>query len=106
MNDITYVEAARVFAERILRTSDDVDDRIRQAFSEATGRSPNADESQILRRKLDQLLSSFKANAEAAEKLASAGESARQENLPAVEVAAYASLCNLILNLDEVITKE
>jgi hypothetical protein len=36
----------------------------------------------------------------------SAGEAPRDKSLDPIEHAAYAAVCNLVLNLDEVITKE
>ena len=42
----------------------------------------------------------------AAEKLVTLGESKRNESLDIAELAAYTMTCNLILNLDEVVTKE
>jgi hypothetical protein len=36
----------------------------------------------------------------------SVGESRRDQNLDVVELAAYATVANLILNLDETVTKE
>jgi hypothetical protein len=106
MNDITYVEAARMFAENVLRSSASERKRIRSAFLATTGRSPNAAEIKILQAKLKQLHGTYVADPKSAEKIAGAGESPRDDKLPAVEVAAYTGLCNLILNLDEVITKE
>ena len=106
MNDITYVEAARVFAEKVMTESKSERKRIRAAFISATGRPPKGVEIGLLQKKLKELRTTFTADQKAAEKLASAGEHPRNEQLPATELAAYTGLCNLILNLDEVITKE
>jgi hypothetical protein len=43
---------------------------------------------------------------EAARKLLSVGERPRDPSLDVAELAAYAGMASLILNLDEVITKE
>ena len=51
-------------------------------------------------------LAEFQANKDAAVKLLSVGESKRNESLDIAELAAYTMTCNLILNLDEVVTKE
>lgn len=106
MNDVTYIEAARVFAENVMRAGDSDHKRIRTAFIQATGRPPKGAEMKLLLNKLDQLRKIYAADAESAEKLATAGEYPRDKKLSVVEVAAYTGLCNLILNLDEVITKE
>ena len=106
MNDITYVEAARVFAESVMAAGQGDRKRIREAFIAATGRPPKSAELTLLQKKLRELRDVFTKDTKAAEELASAGEKARNEKLPAIELAAYTGLCNLILNLDEVITKE
>jgi hypothetical protein len=48
----------------------------------------------------------FEADPKAAAKLAAVGESRRNPSLSAVELAAYTTLANMLLNLDEAITKE
>lgn len=106
MNDITYVEAARAFATRVMNSSGSDRRRIRTAFIESTGRSPKGAELNLLLAKLKQLQQTYQADSAAAEKLTSVGVSARDKNLPVTELAAYTALCNLILNLDEVVTKE
>ena len=106
MNDITYVEAARVFATRVMNSSGSDRRRIRTGFIESTGRSPKGAELNVLIAKLKQLQQTYQADSAAAEKLTSVGASTRDKNLPVTELAAYTALCNLILNLDEVVTKE
>ncbi len=51
-------------------------------------------------------LAQYRKDREAALKLLSAGEAPRDEKLDVSELAAYAAMANLILNLDEAITKE
>jgi hypothetical protein len=48
----------------------------------------------------------FKGNVEAAKQLLAVGESKHQESLDPAEHAAYTMVANLILNLDETVTKE
>ena len=49
LNDPTYVEAARVFAERILRDGGtSVASRLRFAYARALQRAPNAAEERVL----------------------------------------------------------
>ncbi|MFK7818892.1 MAG: PSD1 and planctomycete cytochrome C domain-containing protein [Planctomycetaceae bacterium] len=106
MNDVTYVEAARVFAERILSSSDNDEERIRSAFKHASGRTASAREVEVLTRQLATLRTTYSDDRNAAKVLSSTGEAPRNEKLDATEVAAFTGLCNLILNLDEVITRE
>ena len=51
-------------------------------------------------------LADYRDNREAADKLLGVGEFPRDDTLDASEVAAYAAIAGLILNLDEVVTKE
>jgi hypothetical protein len=107
MNDVQYVEAARSFAQRMLTEGgDSPEKRLAFAFRLATGRQPNEKEAGILARILASHLADFQADKTAAEKLVTIGETKRNEKLDISELAAYTMLGNLILNLDETVTKE
>jgi hypothetical protein len=107
MNDVTYVEAARKLAERVMkdrRTSPE--ERIVLAFRLATARPPTDREAGLLHDALSSYLDDYKRDPEAARKYLSLGESPRDEELDVSELAAYSTLAGLILNLDETITRE
>jgi hypothetical protein len=107
MNDITYMEAARVFAQRIMKDGGTAPEgRIAFAFRLAVARPPNPVESRVLLDHFRYELDKFKTNPDSAVRFARQGEYARDESLDAVELAAYTSVASLILNLDEVVTKE
>ena len=107
MNDVTYVEASRVLAERIMIEGGATpEERIALAFRLATARPPGAGELEILIRSFHHHLSNYKTNRTEAQQLISMGESPRHEKLDISEVAAYTSVASLILNLDETVTKE
>ncbi|MFM8468831.1 MAG: DUF1553 domain-containing protein, partial [Limisphaerales bacterium] len=107
LNDTTYVEAARAMAERVLLTGEATDDaRLEHAFRLATARKPGAMEKQVLSASLARLRTHYAGDQEAALKLLAVGESKRNEKLDAVAHAAWTGLCSLLLNLDEVVTKE
>ena len=114
MNDVQYVEAARKLAERVVMEARGVRegtavspaDRLSHAFRLATARQPTADESAVLLASFQAHLAKYQGDKPAAEKLIAIGESKRNESLDATELAAYTLVCNLILNLDEVVTKE
>ena len=59
----------------------------------------------VLLENLHSQLKHFRAEPAAALELVSAGEASRDKNLAVEELAAYAAVANLILNLDEAITK-
>jgi hypothetical protein len=107
MNDVTYVEAARKFAERILHDGGDTAaDRLAYAFRTATARAPKPAEQKILLDSLEHYRSRYSAAPEEAVALLSEGESKRDESLDPAEHAAYTAMASLILNMDEVMTKE
>ena len=106
MNDTTYIEAARVWAERLLKQGKTPRERLSLAFRAATGRRPTAVEESILERGFERVLRQYRADRSAALKLVSTGEFPRDPALDPAEVAAYTGMLNTILNLDEVITKE
>lgn len=107
MNDQQYVEAARVLAQRILREGGDTaEKRLTYAFRLATGREPAANETAVLVRVLQKNETVFTADKPSAEKLIAIGLAPRDQAIPAEQLAAYTMVCNLILNLDETMTKE
>jgi len=107
MNDVTYVESARMLAQRMLNEGGvGPVDRITEGFRLATGRVPDGLETELLQSSLGTQLAYFKSNPDAAAKLIAVGETDIDPGLEAEELAAYAVVGSLILNLDEVITKQ
>jgi hypothetical protein len=107
LNDITYIEAARALAERVLTTAGlSPEERVELAFRLVLGRAPSKEEQRVLLAGLERVRRQFAADPAAAKKLLSIGESKRDEALDVVTHAAYAAMCTTILNLDEALTKE
>jgi len=107
MYEVTYVEAARVLAQRILIAGERTpEDRLSLAFRLATARPPRPRELQILLRGFYDHLARYRRDPKAALELVSAGEAPRDKGLQISELAAYTAVAGLILNLDETITKE
>lgn len=106
LNDITYVEAARVMAERVMKATKTDKDRLSLAFQLATSRNPRQAEVDILEERLAKLKTSYQKQVGQAEQLLAVGEMPRDPSLNAVEHAAYTGICTMILNLDETITKQ
>lgn len=106
MNDVTYLEASRKMAERMMREGGATPaERIGYGFRLATARLPHAREADVLLAGYRNQLDYYQTHSDAAVKLLSQGDSARDENLPVSELAAYSTVASLILNLDETITK-
>ena len=102
LNDPTYVEAARVFAERIVRHGGDTDaERLAWAFERALTRAPSAAERDILLRLAKERAGHFAANAGEAKAAATAGEWPVAKTLKPDSVAAWAAVARAILNLYE-----
>ena len=79
---------------------------VEHAFRMATGRVVTDAETRILLDSLELARQHFQAEPEEAKKLLGVGEKAANSTLPAEEVAALASVLNILLNADEVISKE
>ena len=106
LNDPAYVEAARVMAQRLLADRSVADaTRVDTAFRLATAHLPTPAERQILLSRLAKLRADFTADPTAARDLSAIGEAPRPTALDPVEHAAWTTLCLLVLNLDETLSK-
>lgn len=105
LNETGFFEDARAMAQRVLKAKPDDKSRIDYAFRLATGRPPTAQEAGVVEGFLTEARSRYKEDPAAAEKTLAIGESPRDASLPAPEHAAWALVCNLVLNLDETLTQ-
>lgn len=106
LNDEQYVEAARALAQRVMLAEANDAARLDRAFRLTLARHPKAEESSLLLQRLEYLKTQFSEEKDSATKLLAVGESKRDEKLPTIDHAAWTALCELVLNLDEAITKE
>jgi hypothetical protein len=107
MNDVTYLEAARRIGERMMKEGGaSPAERISYGFRLITSRRPGEKELGVLVDGYRYYLDRYRTDPKAALKLVSQGESPRDERLDTGEHAAYSAAASLMLNLDEVITKE
>ena len=88
LNDPTFVEATRVLAERAMRGSDGLPDRIEWIFQRSLQRRPAPKERGILETLLRKHLAHYRANEEAAKQLIRVGQAPTPEDLNAAEEAA------------------
>jgi hypothetical protein len=106
LNDTSFVEAARVFAVRIVREGgDDHAAKIAWAWRQTTSRSPSPREVAVVSRLLHKHQRYFQENAEAAQQLLSVGMAPRADDIPASEIAAWTSVARAMMNLNETITR-
>ncbi|MFM7055436.1 MAG: DUF1553 domain-containing protein, partial [Planctomycetota bacterium] len=107
LNEVTFVEAARVLAQTTLRESGSTaEERITFAFMRVLGRTPRAQELPVLLRALARAESHFSAHPEAAEKLITIGEFPVESVASPRVLASWTAVCSLMLNLDEAVTRE
>ena len=105
LNDVQFVEGARVLAEHVLKTNWSTTDATREAFVRLAGRLPDPKELAILRKTFDEQESQFKSKPDDAVKLIHMGDSKPAPNFSAVPVAAMTVTVQTILNSDAVIWK-
>jgi hypothetical protein len=107
MNDPTYVEAARVLAERVmLDGGKSQESKLDYLFRLALARDCQKSERTALLSLLEDARKYFKAEPAKAKSLLSTGAAKRNAKLDATELAAWASVTSVILTLDETISKE
>jgi len=106
LNDPQFVEAARKLAERLIKEAGpDPERRIRLAYRLATARQPNSRELAIMADTVQEQMDAFRASPERAKEFLSVGESKRDESIDLIEHAAWTVVSQLILNLDETLTR-
>ena len=105
LNDPTYVEAARAFAERIFHHHADDTDRLKFAFRCAVARLPGDAEQAVVNDLLATARARFATQPDAAHKLLTVGSSKVDVMIEPVELAAWTSIASILLNLDETISK-
>ena len=108
LNDVQFVEAARLLAERALIALADAKDAsdtalVQWLFIRLTGREADERELSLLGELLTEQRQRFGQEMDNASKLAEAGQSARNEQLDVVEVAAVTVLAQAIFNSDATI---
>ncbi|MCH2203053.1 MAG: PSD1 and planctomycete cytochrome C domain-containing protein [Fuerstiella sp.] len=105
LNDPTYVEAARKFAERVLLQPGSDEEHFQSAFEMALCRSPKLNEIAVLKSVLRAAKKHFSNDSAAAEKLLTTGHSPSTDRIAVTDLAAWTTVTSLILNLDETISK-
>ncbi len=108
LNDPGFVEAAQALARRVVLQSPNIKsdaERIQVAFELCASREATADELRPLEKLLALARNELKKNPDAAKKLATEPLGKLPESVDVVELAAWMAVCNVLLNLDEVLMK-
>ena len=107
MNDVTFLEAARKMAERMMRNGGSTPaERIGFGFELATAHKPGERELEILLDSFAYYHDGFETDGASAARYLAQGEAARDLRLNARELAAYTAVASIILNLDATLTKD
>ena len=106
LNDPTYVEAARVFALRIINEGGtDSKQRLNWAFETALSRQTTKQESNVLLEVYAKHLVIFQADTDSAKSLVAVGNATNPTQVDVAEHAAWTSITRIIFNLHESITR-
>ena len=106
MNDVQHFEAARSLAERILRDGGTATpDRLAFAWRTVLARKPTDRETVVVWSALEKHLARYQKDPAAAKAAITNGESKPDPKLAEPELAAWTLVANLLLNLDETVTK-
>jgi hypothetical protein len=106
LNDPSYVEAARVLAERMMREGGRSSRaKIAWAFGRAVARPPDRREARMLQTLFEKQRARYQHDEAAARELISTGALVVAKDLPAAELAAWTAVSRAILNLHETITR-
>ncbi|WP_395138874.1 PSD1 and planctomycete cytochrome C domain-containing protein [Armatimonas sp.] len=102
LNDPEFVEAARVLATSLNGKTDDA--KLTEIYQRALARSPKPQEQKSLLTFLAKVRTEYAARPDDAKKLLAIGNSPAPTGEP-IELASWATLCRVVLNLHETITR-
>ena len=103
LNDPQFVEASRVFAEKLVSLP--VEERVKKAFRTLTSREPDGRELRILTDLYEEQLAHFRSNPESAKEFIATGEMPVSQSTDPAELAATAVLVTALFSFEETITK-
>lgn len=105
LNEPLMLEAARVFAERLMLESSNTEDKVKKAFQAIVCRQPNEEELNVLLNYFEEEKAGFKLTPDKAKKYIQAGEYRHEAIDDVISLAALMQVLQTIYNLDEAITK-
>jgi hypothetical protein len=108
LNDVTFAEASRAWAQRMLLVEVETTDtkRLQTMWRSATGRVALDHELAILEARLNRLRAYYSVHVDEAMGLIQVGESKANPKLDTGELAAWTCIASIVLNLDETLSKE
>ncbi|NRB27804.1 MAG: hypothetical protein HRU37_09015, partial [Roseibacillus sp.] len=104
--DPQFVEAARALAQRLIKEGgNDTLSRIDYGFRLALSRPATKAEVQVIERVLGDQLTRFRNDPQKAKEFVAVGDMARDETIEAPDHAAWMVVAQLLLNMDETLTR-
>ncbi len=105
LNDPEFVEAARVFAEEVLKNGKTDDERLDYAFRKSLSRSAKPAEKEAMNELLAKQLAEYKKTPASAKELLSVGARPADAKLDPSELAAWTNLTRTLFNLHASVTR-
>jgi hypothetical protein len=107
MNDVTFLEASRKLAERMLvEGGNSSQSRIDYGFTLLLARPASDAERKVVEETLHTFEAKYRTNKELAEQYLTYGDAPRNRALDSSELAAYTTIANLLFNMDATVNKE
>ena len=108
LNDVQFIEAARLLAQKTMEAHPDGNEvvpRLQVISNKLLARPLRGEELGVVQATLNDLLAFYRGDEHAAAQLLAVGATRSPQTLNAAELAAWTMTVNLLMNLDEAITK-
>jgi Protein of unknown function (DUF1553)/Protein of unknown function (DUF1549)/Planctomycete cytochrome C len=106
LNDSGFLEAARALAAIALRSDSEDHGRLETITKRVLSRAPTTEESSVLIREVERARTYYRSHLQDAAKLLAIGQQPVDPTLDHADLAAYAVIASLVLNLDEAMSHE
>ena len=105
LNDPVFIEAAQALARRLVKHSGELEQQLSHGFELALSRTPAVKELQLLKQLYDESLTDYQADPIQAKEIATKPIGPAPHGIELPDLAAMTIVCNVILNLDELLMK-
>lgn len=108
MNDVQFVEAARILAQKAIQANpiaNDPVERLQWIAARILSRPLRGEELGVLQNSLSEVAGYYRSNPESAKELLAVGATRSPAEIDASELASWTMTVNILMNLDEAITK-
>jgi len=105
LNDPVFIEAAQALARRLVKHSGELEQQLSHGFELALSRTPAVKELQLLKQLYRESLTDYQADPIQAKEIATKPIGPAPHGIELPDLAAMTIVCNVILNLDELLMK-